>query len=67
MADVPTDADSFRHSDGAGVCQDHEVSPGIGHSIRLGAPCSETMLVAVMSDGSYLLGAIRRVIWWSSW
>lgn len=54
MADVPTDADSLRHS-GAGTCQDYEVPPGIGHSIRPDAPCPEIVLVAVMSDGSYLL------------
>lgn len=55
MADVPTDADSFRHSDDAGACLDHEVPSDIGHSIRLDAPCPEAVLVAVMSDSSYLL------------
>ena len=69
MADVPTDADSFRHSDAAGTCQDHEVPPGIAHSIRPGAPCPETVLVAVMGDGSYLLVgySIRRVNRRPSW
>lgn len=55
MADVPTDADSFRHSDGVGACQAHEVPSGIGCSIRPGVPCPETVLVAVMNDDSYLL------------
>lgn len=34
---------------------DQEAPPGIGRSIRPGVPCPETVLVAVMSDGSYLL------------
>ncbi len=29
--------------------------PGIEHSIHPGVPCPETVLVAVMMDGSYLL------------
>ncbi len=55
MADAPTGIDSVRHSDGAGACQDHEVPTAIGHSIRPDVPCPETVLVAVMNDGSYLL------------
>lgn len=33
---------------------------GIGRSIRPGAPCPETILVAVMTDGSYLLVGYPR-------
>lgn len=36
---------------------DQEASPGITHSINPGVPCPETVLVAVMIDGSYLLMA----------
>lgn len=35
--------------------KDQELPPGIDHSIRPGVPCPETVLVAVMSDSSYLL------------
>jgi hypothetical protein len=31
--------------------------PGLDHSIRPGVPCPETVLVARMTDGSYLLMA----------
>ncbi len=34
-----------------------EASPGIDHSIRPGVPAPETVLVAAMADGSYLLMA----------
>lgn len=48
--------DGLRH--GAGMEQRegrHEAPPSIDHSISPGVPCPETVLVAVMSDGSYLL------------
>lgn len=48
-------SDGSRYCGGTGEYQDHEASPGIGRSIRPGVPCPETVLVAVMSDGSYLL------------
>lgn len=44
------DADDQCHGDG----QDRQQF-GIERSIRPGVPCPETVLVAVMSDGSYLL------------
>lgn len=34
-----------------------QVPLGITHSISPGVPCPETVLIAVMSDGSYLLMA----------
>lgn len=34
-----------------------ETLPGSGHSISPGEPCPETVLVARMTDGSYLLMA----------
>lgn len=43
--------DELRHADGKG----RPASLGIEHSIRPGVPCPETVLVAVMTDGSYLL------------
>lgn len=43
--------DKRRHADGTG----RPASPGLVHSIRPGVPCPETVLVAVMTDGSYLL------------
>lgn len=49
------DPDGSRRCDGTGERQDHEAPPSIGRSIRPGAPCPETVLVVVMSDGSYLL------------
>lgn len=48
-----TDPDGSCHSDGPGNGQ--EVPPGIGCSIRPGVPCPETVLIVVMSDGTYLL------------
>jgi hypothetical protein len=48
-----TDPDGSCHSDGTG--NDQEAPPGIGRSIQPGVPCPETVLVAVMSDGTYLL------------
>lgn len=35
--------------------QDQPVSVGIGYSISPGVPCPETVLVAVMTGGGYLL------------
>ncbi len=49
------DTDGSRRCDDTRECQDQEVPPGIRRSIRPGAPCPETVLVVVMSDGSYLL------------
>ncbi len=43
------------HPDRNGV--DGQQQRGIDHSIRPGALCPETVLVAVMTDGSYLLMA----------
>lgn len=45
--------DGHCHDDGTGDGQ--HVQRGIGRSIRTGVPCPETVLVVVMSDGSYLL------------
>jgi hypothetical protein len=50
---------------GAGTDQgnshhNQEAAPGIEHSISPGVPCLETVLVAVMTDGSYLLMAYPR-------
>ena len=53
MADVPTDTGRFRHGNDTGNGQ--KELPDIGHSIRPGVPVPETVLVAVMSDGSYRL------------
>lgn len=53
VADIPTDTGSLRH--GNDTSNGQEAPPGIERSIRPGVPCPETMLVAVMSDGSCLL------------
>lgn len=53
MADVPTDTGNFPHGDDTSNGQ--EAPPGIARSIRPAVPCPETVLAAVMSDGSYLL------------
>lgn len=50
---------------GAGTDQgnshhDQETAPGIKHSINPGVPCPETVLVAAMTDGSYLLMTYPR-------
>jgi hypothetical protein len=49
------DSDGLRDSDRMTQRESQELPPGIGRSIRLDVPCRETMLVAVMSDGSYPL------------
>lgn len=38
----------------------HHASCGIEHSIRPGVSCPETVLVSVMTDGSYLLMGYPR-------
>lgn len=48
------DTDDQRHGDVGG---NGNVPWVIEYSIRSGAPCPETVLVAVMTDGSYLLMA----------
>lgn len=40
---------------GDGTIQDRQRPRGINHSLSPGVPCPETVLVVVMSDGSYLL------------
>jgi hypothetical protein len=47
--------DNARHSAGLEQYEDQEAPPGIDHSISPGVPCPETVLVARMYDGSYLL------------
>lgn len=47
--------DNQRHGD-----DDDQQRFGIGRSIRPDTPCPETVLVAVMSDGSYLLVGYPR-------
>lgn len=49
------DTDGFRHGDGMDKRESQEAPPGIGHSIRPDMPVPDTVLVAVMNDGSYLL------------
>jgi hypothetical protein len=43
------------HNDGKGICNSQHVQRG--NSISPGVPCPENVLVAVMSNGSYLLVA----------
>ncbi len=45
---------------GDGRDEGREAPRGIDHSIRPGVPCPETVLLAVMSDGSYLLVSYPR-------
>ena len=40
---------------GDSTSQGRQRPRGVNHSISPGVPCPETVLVAVMSDGSYLL------------
>jgi hypothetical protein len=47
------DANDHRHRNGV----DGHQQRGIEHSIRPASPCPDTVLVAVMTDGSYLLMA----------
>lgn len=50
------DTDHVCHCDGSSSQgRAREVPPGINHSISPGVPCPETVLVAVMSNCSYLL------------
>lgn len=49
------DTDEHRHDDDRR--DGHDMPWAIEHSIRPGVPCPETVLVAVMTDGSYLLMA----------
>lgn len=44
-----------RHGAGLKQCEGQEAPPGIGLSISPGVSCPETVLVARMYDGSYLL------------
>ncbi len=53
-----TDTDNVRQGTGEDQSDSRntqKASPGIKHSIRPGVPAPETVLVAVMTDGSYLL------------
>lgn len=45
----------FQRSDGTNMNNHHHVPRGIRHSVRPGAPCPKTILVAIMTNGSYLL------------
>ncbi len=62
--------DDQAHNDGLDQREGQEAPPGVSidHSISPGVPCPETVLVAVMTDGSYLLmgyprGVNRRRSW----
>jgi hypothetical protein len=55
--------DNGRRGAGTDQCNSHnnqEAAPGIEHRIRPGFPCLETVVVAAMTDGSYLLMAYRQ-------